>query len=152
MLKRGGRVGIAVGGAILSLPAFFATLAGAGIVYQVAVLGGYNGSPLQAILKLLGSWRGWVMLLPVVLIIVHIVVFLYLLVRFARGLVLPRLAQLYCVTIVLLAVVERIRLQIVDGDVLFWYGVFSLPHVLCLFIIIWMRANDDLAVGSAGVS
>jgi hypothetical protein len=84
------------------------------------------------------------------LMIAHIAVFLYLLNRFARGLVLPRVAQLYCVTIVLLAIVERIRLQIVDGDAFFWFGVFSLPHVLCLFTIIWMGANDGTCSSRSG--
>jgi len=49
------------------------------------------------------------------------------------------IAQAYCVAIVLLAIGERIRLLIVDGDAFFWFGAFSLPHVLCLFAILWMN-------------
>ncbi len=67
--------------------------------------------------------------------------FLYLLIRFARGLALPVLAQAYCMTIVILAIGERIRLVIVDGDALFWFGAFSLPHVLCLLAIIYLRGR-----------
>jgi hypothetical protein len=51
------------------------------------------------------------------------------------------LAQLYCIAIVLLAVGERIRLLIVGGDAFFWFGAFSLPHVFCLFAIVWANAN-----------
>jgi hypothetical protein len=47
----------------------------------------------------------------------------------------------HCVTIVLLAIGERIRLLIVDGNAFFWFGAFSLPHALCLFAIIWLNTN-----------
>jgi hypothetical protein len=156
MLKKSRRVGIAVGCAILSLPAFFTVLAGSFFVYAFAVLGGYNGTPLQAMLKLLSSWKGCVALTPVLLIIVHVVIFIYLLIRFARGLTLPLVAQLYCITIVLLAIGERIRLLIVDGDASFWFGAFSLPHAFCLFAIVWMNANlerfDTPHCGATSVS
>jgi hypothetical protein len=142
MLKRSQRVGIAVGSVILSLPAFFAVFAGAVFVYAFAVLGGYNGTPLQAVLKLLSSWQGCVAMIPFILIITHMAIFIYLLVRFARGLTLPMLAQLYCITIVLLAIGERIRLLIVDGDAFLWFGAFCLPNVFCLFAIVWANANS----------
>ncbi len=76
------------------------------------------------------------------LIITHIVLFIYLLIRFARGLTLPLLAQLYCMTIVILAIGEKIRLLIVAGDAFFWFGIFSLPHVFCLFFIVWAGTNS----------
>jgi hypothetical protein len=142
MLKRSQRIGIAVASAVLSLPAFFAAFAGAFFVYAFAVLGGYNGNALQAALKLLSSWKGCVVMIPVFLIITHIALFIYLLIRFARGLALPLLAQLYCMTIVILAIGERIRLLIVDGDAFFWFGIFSLPHVFCLFFIVWASRNS----------
>jgi len=50
------------------------------------------------------------------------------------------LAQLYCIAIVLLAIGERIRLLVVDGAAFLWFGFFSLPHVLCLFAIVWANA------------
>ena len=78
----------------------------------------------------------------VFLIITHIVLFIYLLIRFARGLALPLLAQLYCMTIVILAIGEKIRLLIVDGDAFFWFGIFSLPHVFCLFYIAWASTHS----------
>jgi hypothetical protein len=142
MLKRSQRIGIAVASAVLSLPAFFAAFAGAFFVYAFAVLGGYNGNALQAALKLLSSWKGCVVMIPVFLIITHIALFIYLLIRFARGLALPLLAQLYCMTIVILAIGERIRLLIVDGDAFSWFGIFSLPHVFCLFLIVWASRNS----------
>jgi hypothetical protein len=142
MLKRSQRIGIAVAGAVLSLPAFFAAFAGAFFVYAFAALGGYNGNALQAALKLLSSWKGCVVMIPVFLIITHIALFIYLLIRFARGLALPLLAQLYCMTIVILAIGERIRLLIVDGDAFFWFGIFSLPHVFFLFFIVWASRNS----------
>jgi hypothetical protein len=140
-MKGSQRVGIAVGGAILSLPAFVSMFAGSFFVYALAVLAGYNGTPLQAVMKLLSSWKGCVAMMPVLLGIVHIAIFIYLLIRFARGLTLPMAAQLYCVTIVLLAIGERIRLLIVDGDSFFWFGALSLPHALCLLTILWMNAR-----------
>jgi hypothetical protein len=142
MLKRSQRAGIAVGSIILSLPAFFTAVGGSIFVYLLAVLGGYNGTPLQALLKLLSSWKGCVAMMPFILVIMHIAIFIYLLIRFARGLALPMLAQLYCITIVLLAIGERIRLLIVDGDAFLWFGAFSLPHVFCLFAIVWANANS----------
>ncbi len=142
MLKRSQRTGIAVASAILSLPAFFAAFAGASLVYLFAVLGGYSGNALQAVLKLLSSRRGCLVMIPVFLIITHIALFIYLLIRFARGLALPLLAQLYCMTIVILAIGERIRLLIVDGDAFFWFGIFSLPHVFCLFFIVWASKSS----------
>jgi hypothetical protein len=142
MLKRSQRIAIAVASAILSLPAFFAAFAGAVVVYAFAVLGGYNGNALQAALKLLSSWRGCVVMILGFLIITHMALFTYLLIRFARGLALPLLAQLYCMTIVILAIGERIRLLIVDGDAFFWFGIFTLPHVFCLFFMVWASANS----------
>jgi hypothetical protein len=142
MLKGSQRVGIAVGSLILSLPAFFAPLAGSILVYELAVLGGYNGTPLQAVSKLLSSWQGCFAMMAFLLIMTHIAIFIYLLIRFARGLVLPVVAQLYCITIVLLTIGERIRLLIVDGDAFFWFGAFSLPHVFCLLAIVWANANS----------
>ena len=142
MLKRSQRTGIAVASAILSLPAFFAAFAGAVLVYEFAVLWGYNGTALQAALKLLSSWRGCVVMILGFLIITHMVLFIYLLIRFARGLTLPLLAQLYCMTIVILAIGEKIRLLIVDGDAFFWFGIFSLPHVFCLFYIVWASTHS----------
>jgi hypothetical protein len=144
MLKRSQRIGIAVASAVLSLPAFLTAVMGAFFVYAFAVLGGYNGSFLQAALKLLSSWNGCLALIPVFLVIMHIALFIYLLVRFARGLALPLLAQLYCLTIVILAIGERVRLLIVDGNALFWFGAFSLPHAFCLFTIVWLSANSPL--------
>jgi hypothetical protein len=38
---------------------------------------------------------------------------------------------------VLLAIGERIRLEVIDVDVFFWFGVLSLPHVLCLLALIY---------------
>lgn len=137
MLTTSQRIAVAVASVVLSLPAFFAVFAGAVLVYAFAVLGGYNGNALQAALKLLSSWRGCVSLIPVLLILTHIALFIYLLIRFARGLALPRLAQLYCMTIVIVAIGEKIRLLLVDGDAFFWFGIFSLPHVFCLFFIVW---------------
>ena len=142
MLKRSQRISIAVASAILSLPAFFAVYAGAFIVYMFTVLWGYNGTALQAALKLLSSWRGRVVMILGFLNITHIVLFIYLLIRFARGLTLPLLAQLYCMTIVILAIGEKIRLLIVDGDAFFWFGIFSLPHVFCLFFIVRASINS----------
>ena len=142
MLKRSQRISIAVASAILSLPAFFAVYAGAFIVYMFTVLWGYNGTALQAALKLLSSWRGRMVLILGFLIITHMVLFIYLLIRFARGLTLPLLAQLYCMTIVILAIGEKIRLLIVDGDAFFWFGIFSLPHVFCLFFIVRASTNS----------
>jgi hypothetical protein len=142
MLKKSHRVGIAVVSAVLSLPALITALFGAFFVYALAVFGGYNGTPGQALLKLLSSWQGVVSLVPAFLVIAHFVVFVYLLIRFARGLALPMLAQLYCITIVLLAIAERIRLQVVDGDRVFWFGAASVPHALCLCAITWMSANS----------
>jgi hypothetical protein len=141
MLKRSQRIGIAVASTILSLPAFLTAFAGAFFVYAFAVFGGYNGNALQAALKLLSSWKGFAAMIPVFLIIAHIALFIYLLIRFARGLALPLLAQLYCMTIVILAIGERIRLLIIDGNALFWFGIFSLPHVLCLFFVVWASAK-----------
>lgn len=142
LLKRSQRIGIAVAGAVLSIPAFFAAYAGAFFVYAFAVLGGSNGSALQAALKLLSSWRGCVALIPVFLVIMHIILFIVLLVRFARGLALPLFPQLYCMSIVILAIGERIRLLIVDGNALFWFGALSVPHVVCLFAIVFAGANS----------
>jgi hypothetical protein len=81
-------------------------------------------------------------MIPVFLVIMHIALFIYLLIRFARGFTLPLLPQLYCMTIVILAIGERIRLLIVDGNALFWFGVFSLPHAFCLFFIVWASTNS----------
>jgi hypothetical protein len=142
MLKRRQRIGIAAASAILSLPAFFAVLAGAFVIYAFAVLGGYNGNVLQATLKLLSSWKGSVTMIPFLLIITHVALFIYLLIRFARGLALPIFAQLYCLTTVILTVGEKIRLLIVDGDAFFWFGIFSLPHVFCLFFIVLASTNS----------
>jgi hypothetical protein len=141
MLKRNQRIGIAIASAFLSLPAFFAAFAGVFFVYAFAVLGGYNGNALQAAMKLLSSWKGCVVMIPVFLIVTHIALFIYLLIRFARGLALPLLAQLYCMTIVILAIGERVRLLVVEGDAFLWFGIFSLPHVFCLFFIFWAGAN-----------
>ena len=121
-------------------------LAGPILLYELSVIGGYNGTPLQAVLKLLSSWQGCVVMIPFILVITHIAIFIYLLIRFARGLALPRLAQLYCITIALLAIGEKIRLLIVDGDAFFWFGAFSLPHVFCLFALVWAAdAHTSLA-------
>jgi hypothetical protein len=148
VLKTRQRIGVAVASAILSLPAFLTAFAGAFVVYAFAVLGGYNGSALQAVLTLLSSWKGCLAMIPIFLIIVHIALFIYLLIRFARGLPLPMLAQLYCLTIVILAIGERIRLLIVDGNTLFWFGIFSLPHVLCLFYVVWASSRTGAVSGN----
>lgn len=142
MLKRSQRISTAVASAILSLPAFFAVFAGAYFIYAFAVLGGYNGTALQAVLKVSSSWRGCVAMIPVFLVILHIALFIYLLVRFARGLPLPLLTQLYCMTIVILAIGEKIRLLIVDGNAQFWFGALSLPHAFCLFFIVWENTRS----------
>jgi hypothetical protein len=105
--------------------------------------GGYNGDPVHAVVKLLSTWKGCLIMMACLLFIMHVGLFLYLVIRFARGLSLPVLTQLYCITIVLLVIAERIRLLIVDGNAFFWFGAFSLPHALCLFAIIWMNANSS---------
>ncbi|MGA2777679.1 MAG: hypothetical protein ABSF94_08980 [Steroidobacteraceae bacterium] len=72
--------------------------------------------------------------------ILHVATFTFLLIRFARGLALPMVAQLYRISIVILAIGETIRVLIVDGDAVFWFGAFSLPHAVCLFVLVWMNA------------
>ncbi len=141
MLNRNQRIGIAVASAVLSLPAIFAVFAGSVLVYETAILSGYGGNRLQAVSKLLSSGRGLLFLIPAMLFVGYIAVFAYLLVRFARGLTLPLLPRIYCMTIVILAIGEKIRLQVVDGNAWFWFGAFSLPHVFCLFVIIWISAK-----------
>lgn len=136
-MTRTERIAIALLSAILSLPAFIAVYAGTVITYSIAVLSGYDRGPLQAILLLLKSVKGFATLSILALMIVHVAVFIYLLVRFARGRALPKLAQLYCLTLVILAIGEKIRLSLVSGDTFFWFGVWSLPHALCLFWLVW---------------
>jgi hypothetical protein len=139
------KTALAAGSFILSIPALLTAVAGSFFVYATAVLSGYNGSPLQAVVKLLSTWRGCLILMGCLLFLVHIALFAYLLIRFARGLRLPVSAQIYCVTIVLLVIGERIRLLIVDGNASFWFGALSLPHALCLFAIIWADAGSSRA-------
>lgn len=141
MLKKSQRIGLAVASVILSLPALLGAIAGPFLVYATALAGGYNGDPVHAVVKLLSTWKGSLIVMASLCFIMHVALFLYLVIRFARGLSLPVLAQLYCVTIVLLAIGERIRLLIVDGNAFFWFGAFSLPHALCIFAIIWFNAN-----------
>jgi hypothetical protein len=139
MMKKSHRIGIAAVSFVLSLPAFVAVIAGTVFAYEIPVLSGYRGTSAQAILTLLKSFSGWVVLAAVLLLIGHVAMFIYLLIRFARGLVLPAFAQFYCLAIVLFAIGERIRLEIVDADVFFWFGVLSLPHVLCLLALIYVN-------------
>jgi hypothetical protein len=141
MLKKSQRIGLAVGSLILSLPALLGAVTGSFFVYATAVLGGHNGDAVHAAVKLLSTWKGSLIVMAYLSFIMYVGLFLYLVIRFARGLSLPLLAQLYCVTIVLLAIGERIRLLIVDGNAFFWFGAFSLPHALCLFAIIWLNTN-----------
>jgi hypothetical protein len=152
MLRKSQRIGLAVGSLILSLPAFLGGIAGIFFVYSTALLGGYNGNPVQAVVKLLSTWKGCLIMMACLLFIMHVGLFLYLVIRFARGLSLPTLAQLYCITIVLLAIGERIRLLMVDGNAFFWFGAFSLPHPLCLFVIIWMNRNSSKSYGARGAA
>jgi hypothetical protein len=137
MMKGSHRIGIAAGSFVLSLPAFVAVITGTVLAYGFPVLSGYRGTPVQAILTLLKSFSGSAVLTELLLLIGHVAVFIYLLIRFARGLVLPAFAQLYCLAIVVFAIGERIRLEIVDVDVFFWFGALSLPHVLCLLALIY---------------
>jgi hypothetical protein len=148
-MKGSTRIFAAVGSLILSLPAFFTVYAGFVFTYLFAVLGGYNGTLPQAIVKLFSSWKGCVATIPWLLIIAHIVVFVYLLIRFARGLSLPMFAQLYCLTVVILAVGVRIQLSISHGEVFFWFGVLSLPHVICLGAILYLNRASSPAPASA---
>ena len=143
MLKKSQRIGLAVGSLILSLPALIAAVAGSFLVYATAVAGGYSGDPVQAVVKLLSTWKGCLIMVASLLFIIHVGLFLFLVIRFARGRSLPVLAQRYCITIVLLAIGEKIRLLIVDGNAFFWFGAFSSPHAICLFVIIWMNANSS---------
>jgi hypothetical protein len=141
-LKESQRIAIAAGSFVLSLPAFVAVIAGTVFAYEIPVLSGYRGTPVQAILTLLKSFSGWVVLAELLLLIGHVAVFIYLLIRFARGLVLPAFAQFYCLAIVLFAIAERIRLEIVDVDVFFWFGALSLPHALCLLALIYANRRS----------
>jgi hypothetical protein len=128
---------------VVSLPAFFAVFAGSYLVYEIAVVSGYSGSALQAVIKLLSSWKGSAALIPLFLLLIHIGLFTQLLIRFARGAALPVFAQIYCVTIVLLAIGERIRLLFTDGGASFWFGLFSLPHACCLLAILWVNQSES---------
>jgi hypothetical protein len=121
------------------VPAFVAAYLGMVFVYLTAMTGGHYLTPLHAAWLLFSSPKGLVSGLPLTLMIVHIGVFIYLLVRFARGRTLPRAVQIYCMTIVILAIGERIRLNSLDGEVFFWFGLWSLPHALCLFLIVWLN-------------
>jgi len=141
MLKKAQRISVAVASFVLSLPAFIGVLAGTFFVYATAVLGGNDGTPVQAVVRMFSTWKGCLIMMAVLAFILYVGLFLYLVIRFARGLSLPALAQVYCVIIVLLAIGERIRLLIVDGNAFFWFGAISLPHALCLFAIIWMNAK-----------
>jgi hypothetical protein len=153
-MTRSTRILIAVGSLILSLPTFFAVYAGFIFTYQFAVLGGYNGTVLQALVKLFSSWSGCVAMIPWLLITAYIVVFIYLLIRFSRGLRLPVFAQVYCVAIVILAIGVRIQLSLREAEVFFWFGVFSLPHVICLVAILYLnrRSTQPLAGAVQGRS
>jgi hypothetical protein len=148
-MKRSTRILVAVGSLILSLPTFFAVYAGFVFVYLFAVLGGYNGTALQALVKLFSSWKGCVAMIPWLLITVYIVVFIYLLIRFSRGLRLPVFAQVYCLAIVILAIGVRIQLSLRHGEVFFWFGVFSLPHLICLVAILYLNRRSTQSLSSS---
>jgi hypothetical protein len=139
MLKQSQRIWISVGSVILSLPAFFAVYAGFFFTYATAVLAGYNGTQLQAIVKLLSSSKGLLATTPWLLIIVHIGLFISLLIRFARGLPLPVFAQLYCLATVIFAIGVRIQIVLTGGNAFFWFGLFSLPHVICLLGVLYFN-------------
>jgi hypothetical protein len=151
-MTRSTRILIAVGSLIVSLPTFFAVYAGFIFTYLFAVLGGYNGTVLQALVKLFSSWSGWVAMIPWLLITAYIVVFIYLLIRSSRGLRLPVFAQVYCLAIVILAIGVRIQLSLREAEVFFWFGVFSLPHVICLVAILYLnrRSTEPLAGAAQG--
>jgi hypothetical protein len=143
MLSRKHRIALAIASVILSLPAFLGVVAGALSVYATAVLSGYQGTPIDAVVKLFSTWQGCLVVVACLLSIVHIGLFIHLVIGFARGHTLPVLAQVYCVMIVLFAVGERIRLSVVDGNAFFWFGAFSLPHALCLFAIIRLGTHSS---------
>jgi hypothetical protein len=91
-----------------------------------------------------------VAMIPWLLITAYIVVFIYLLIRFSRGLRLPVFAQVYCLAIVILAIGMRIQLSLRETEVFFWFAVFSLPHVICLVAILYLnRRSTQRLVGAA---
>jgi hypothetical protein len=99
--------------------------------------------------KLFSSWKGCLAMIPWLLITAHIVIFIYLLIRFSRGLLLPMSAQVYCLTIVILAIGVRIQLLLGGGDAFFWFGIFSLPHAIVLVAILYLNRGSTQSIAGA---
>jgi ABC-type transport system involved in multi-copper enzyme maturation permease subunit len=113
------------------------------------MFGGYQGTLLDAFISIVSKKEGLIIAIPVILAILHIIVFCYMLLRFARGQALSIAPQVYCLAIVIMAVIEKVRLILVsDNAAFFWFGLFSVPHVICLFLIIVLNRNESRKNGA----
>jgi len=144
-MKKYKRILISIVSFILSLPAFFAIFGGLVMAYMLATLGGYRGSLLDSFILITSSREGLTVSIAVVLGIFHIMIFSFMLIRFSRGMALSMFSQVYCLSIVIMAILEKDRLLIVGGEfaAFFWFGLLSLPHVICLVLIIIINNNES---------
>jgi len=150
--------GIAV---IISVPAIVSCYLGIVFTFLVARLGGYNGTPTDAVLKILRltarSPAAAGVVAAVVCAFLYWCFFACIIVRFVRGQMISRPVQLYCMVVVLLVIAERICLELQSQEVFLWFGALSVPHVIGLFSIFMLQkmladdasANVDLPSAKA---
>jgi hypothetical protein len=141
---------------VLSVPAIASCYLGIVFTFMFARLSGYNGTPMDAIFKTLRlaakSPSAAGLVVAVLCVILYWYFFAYVLMKFVRGLEIPRSIQFYCMVMVLLVIAERIRLELHAEKVLLWFGALSVPHAAGLFSIFVLQnvlakdrsANVDL--------
>ena len=150
--------GIAV---IISVPAIVSCYLGIVLTFLFARLGGYNGTPTDALFNILRlaaqSPAVAGAAAAVVCAILYWCFFTYAIVMFARGQKISRFVQLFCMVVVLLVIAERICLELQSQEVFLWFGALSVPHVIGLFSIFMLQkmladdasANIDLPSAKA---
>jgi hypothetical protein len=132
--------GIAV---VISVPAIVSCYLGIVLTFLFARLGGYNGTPTDALFNILRlaaqSPAVAGAAAAVVCAILYWCFFTYAIVMFARGQKISRFVQLFCMVVVLLVIAERICLELQDEKVPLWFGVLSVPHAIALFSIFMLQ-------------
>jgi hypothetical protein len=135
-MSRTSRAIVAVFAAILSVPAIVASAAGPLLVLSMAQLGGFHGNSIDAFFAIVRdaahSLTSLGVLAAAICALLYWFCFGYLVLSFARDRAASSVVKFYCLVVLILAVGERLRLELVSSDTFFWFGALSVPHALAL--------------------
>lgn len=130
---------------ILLIPPFFVAYINFVVLFAFAILlgSGFRGTLLEHLsFLLINSPLLFILCVaPIVVMIIYVVIFISLLIKFMKRKAFAEVSQIYCLFVVVVTTFGDVYLHLVGESDKFLDGIIlcGLPHVFSLLLIIWLN-------------